>query len=239
MPSAQTDREMMEQQSGEKLFAHIAAQNFDGMVGMLSQSLIGLEYLDENANTPFLFACYLGRFLYVKFLVSRGANIKRINVFGNSIKYLLRQSDVDMARRINEMIFNSSIASNSQVRMHWPWQHFRAIDQLAIFFSVCVRSRHTTTVAFAHHCPWPSSPRTLNSSNISCDLNATVSRRRTNAKVALCTACARWNWPCCRDTSKLLMCCVRCMVVISHISDESRCTIFDKMEEENENVPEQ
>lgn len=85
MASAQTDREMMEKMSGERLFAYIAMQNFDGMVEMLSESKIGLEYLDENANTPFLFACYLGRFLFVKFLASRGANIKRINVFGNLI----------------------------------------------------------------------------------------------------------------------------------------------------------
>lgn len=79
---AATDREMMEKSSGIKLFKQIEKKNFAGMVEMLSQSKIGLEYLDEIANTPFLYACYLGRHPFVKYLAESGANIKRINVFG-------------------------------------------------------------------------------------------------------------------------------------------------------------
>lgn len=82
--TATTDREMMEKSAGIELFKRIEEKNFGGMVAMLSQSKIGLEYLDEVANTPFLYACYLGRHPFVRYLAESGANIKRINVFGKT-----------------------------------------------------------------------------------------------------------------------------------------------------------
>lgn len=85
MPAADTgtDREMVEASAGTKLFEQIEQGDFVGMVEMLSKSKIGLEHLDENANSPFLYACYLGRYPFVKYLVECGANIERINIFGN------------------------------------------------------------------------------------------------------------------------------------------------------------
>lgn len=76
-------REMMEASAGTKLFEQIEQGDFVGMVKMLSKSKIWLEHLDENANSPFLYACYLGRYPFVKYLTECGANLQRINVFGN------------------------------------------------------------------------------------------------------------------------------------------------------------
>lgn len=84
-----TEREMMEKSAGKKLFEYIERQNFNGMDQMLSKSQIGLEHLDDFSNTPFLFACYLGRYPFVKYLAECGANILRINVLGK-IHFLSR-----------------------------------------------------------------------------------------------------------------------------------------------------
>lgn len=87
--TAFTDEEVMEVTAGTRLFKFIAEQNFAGIEGMLSKSNVGLEHLDEISNTPFLYACYLGRYPFVKYLHKRGADIMRINVFGNLLVFFL------------------------------------------------------------------------------------------------------------------------------------------------------
>lgn len=80
---SQTDREIPHTSAGVNLFKFIAQQNFVGMQQVLAESKGGLEQLDENSNTPFLYACFLGQYRFVRHLHKCGANIMRINVFGN------------------------------------------------------------------------------------------------------------------------------------------------------------
>lgn len=41
-----------------------------------------LECLDDFSNTPFLYACHLGRYRIAAYLLAHGADYKRINIFG-------------------------------------------------------------------------------------------------------------------------------------------------------------
>lgn len=74
-----------EGKAGTDLFGIIERKDFHALVVTLTQSKLGLEQLDGNANTPLLFACYLGYHPFVKYLVECGADIGRINVFGKLI----------------------------------------------------------------------------------------------------------------------------------------------------------
>lgn len=88
MAATHADCDMSKEIAGKKLFAQIEQTNFSGFVETLSKSNMGLEYLDENSNSPVLYACYFGRYPFVKYLVEFGANYKRINVFGNYFEFV-------------------------------------------------------------------------------------------------------------------------------------------------------
>lgn len=68
---------------GRQIIECINRNNFNGLIDFLSKTNVGLDYLDEFANTPFLYACYLGRCHFVKFLSDCGANVQRINIYGS------------------------------------------------------------------------------------------------------------------------------------------------------------
>lgn len=122
---------------------------------------------------------------------------------------------------------------NFQVKMHWLWQHIRAIKKLANICSVCARSKCIIEAAFVRHCVWLSSPRTLNLSNISWDSNTMRTRQSPNAKVGPSMACVRCNWPYGRNISKSLTFCVPCTNTISYINFDANNSRCDAKERNN------
>lgn len=70
-----------------QLFEMIRLNHFVDFQIILKNQNNNLEMLDEYSNTPLLFACYMGRYLFVKLLCESGANFNRINIYGNKSNY--------------------------------------------------------------------------------------------------------------------------------------------------------
>lgn len=69
----------------ESVFKCIAQNNFTLLKNVIKMYPESIECLDDYSNTPLLYACYRGSSRIAGYLLARGADYMRINIFGNYI----------------------------------------------------------------------------------------------------------------------------------------------------------
>lgn len=67
------------------IFECIARNDLQNLEHLLLLDGNAIECLDDFSNTPLLYACYFGRHRLVNFLLAKGADFKRINIFGKPL----------------------------------------------------------------------------------------------------------------------------------------------------------
>lgn len=68
------------------IFDCIARNDLQNLEHLLLLDGNAIECLDEFSNTPLLYACFYGRHRVVNYLLAKGADYKRINIFGKPLE---------------------------------------------------------------------------------------------------------------------------------------------------------